>query len=173
MAEREDKNNYRNPSQDVFKGLWEAKVVIAIAFIAVFVRLSYTNEQPTTVPTAQLVTTSEVANYPDELIGKTVTVRSRPLQRVGLSSFTVSDRRFFGGEPILVVNASGRPFDLPSDRENIIQVTGEVRNLAIPQIERQYNLSLQDQYYRDYINKPVIIARDIRLAPDSTAITLR
>ncbi|MBF2060374.1 MAG: hypothetical protein IGR91_09395, partial [Fischerella thermalis M66_A2018_004] len=65
------------------------------------------------------------------------------------------------------------PFDLPSDRENIIQVTGEVRNLAIAQIERQYNLSLQDQYYRDYINKPVIIARDIRLAPDSTAITLR
>ncbi|MFB2770095.1 hypothetical protein ACE1AT_12535 [Pelatocladus sp. BLCC-F211] len=173
MAESGDKQNHRNPSQDIFKGLWEAKVVITIALLAVFVKLSYTNEQPSTAPTAQLVTTSEVVNYPDELIGKTVTVRSRPLQKVGLTSFTVSDRRFFGGDPILVINASGRPFDLPSDRENVIQVTGEVRDLAIAEIEQQYKLSLQDQYYQDYVNKPVIIARDIRLAPDATAITLR
>lgn len=172
MAERDDKHNYRNPSQDIFKGLWKAKIMIAIAFLAVLVRLSYTNEQPSTVPTAQLVTTSEVASNPDELIGKTVTIRSRPLQQVGLTSFTVSNRRFFGGEPILVVNASGRPFDLPSDRESIIQVTGEVRNLAIPEIEQQYNLILQDLYYRDYINKPVIIATDMRVVSVSDEITL-
>ncbi|MCP6762217.1 MAG: hypothetical protein NHB32_26500 [Fischerella sp. CENA71] len=173
MAESGDKQNNINPSQDIFKGLWEAKVVITIALLAVFVKLSYTNEQPSTTSTAQLVTTSEVVQYPDELIGKTVTVRSRPLQKVGLTSFTVSDRRFFGGDPILVINASGRPFDLPSDRENVIQVTGEVHDLVIPEIEQQYQLSLQDQYYQDYVNKPVIIARDIRLAPDATAITLR
>ncbi|RAM51826.1 MAG: hypothetical protein C6Y22_09540 [Hapalosiphonaceae cyanobacterium JJU2] len=173
MAESGDKQNNINPNKDIFKGLWEAKVVITIALLAVFVKLSYTNEEPLTTPTAQLVTTSEVVNYPDELIGKTVTVRSRPLEKVGLTSFTVSDRRFFGGDPILVINASGRPFDLPSDRENVIQVTGEVRDLAIPEIEQQYKLSLQDQYYQDYVNKPVIIARDIRLAPDATAITLR
>ncbi len=173
MAESGDKQNNINPNKDIFKGLWEAKVVITIALLAVFVKLSYTNEEPLTTPTAQLVTTSEVVNYPDELIGKTVTVRSRPLEKVGLTSFTVNDRRFFGGDPILVINASGRPFDLPSDRENVIQVTGEVRDLAIPEIEQQYKLSLQDQYYQDYVNKPVIIARDIRLAPDATAITLR
>jgi hypothetical protein len=173
MAESGDKQNNINPNKDIFKGLWEAKVVITIALLAVFVKLSYTNEEPLTTPTAQLVTTSEVVNYPDELIGKTVTVRSRPLEKVGLTSFTVNDRRFFGGDPILVINASGRPFDLPSDRENVIQVTGEVRDLAIAEIEQQYKLSLQDQYYQDYVNKPVIIARDIRLAPDATAITLR
>ncbi|TFI53431.1 hypothetical protein BLD44_014830 [Mastigocladus laminosus UU774] len=173
MAESGDKQNNINPKKDIFKGLWEAKVVITIALLAVFVKLSYTNEEPLTTPTAQLVTTSEVVNYPDELIGKTVTVRSRPLEKVGLTSFTVNDRRFFGGDPILVINASGRPFDLPSDRENVIQVTGEVRDLAIAEIEQQYKLSLQDQYYQDYVNKPVIIARDIRLAPDATAITLR
>ncbi|TBR61767.1 hypothetical protein B4U84_13645 [Westiellopsis prolifica IICB1] len=173
MAESGDKRNNINPNKDIFKGLWEAKVVITIALLAVFVKLSYTNEEPLTTPTAQLVTTSEVVNYPDELIGKTVTVRSRPLEKVGLTSFTVNDRRFFGGDPILVINASGRPFDLPSDRENVIQVTGEVRDLAIEEIEQQYKLSLQDQYYQDYVNKPVIIARDIRLAPDATAITLR
>ncbi|BAZ68151.1 MAG: hypothetical protein KME28_26035 [Pelatocladus maniniholoensis HA4357-MV3] len=173
MAESSNKQNNLNPSQDIFKGLWQAKVIITIALLAVFVRLSYTNEQASTVPTAQLVTTSEVVNYPDELIGKSVTVRSRLLQKVGLTSFTVSDRRFFGGEPILVINASGRPFDLPSDRDEAIQVTGEVHDLKIAEIEQQYKLSLQDEYYQDYVNKPVIIARDIRLAPDATAITLR
>ncbi|MGJ5673177.1 MAG: hypothetical protein ACR9NN_06115 [Nostochopsis sp.] len=173
MAESSDKKNNINPNKDIFKGLWEAKVVIAIALLAVFVRLSYTNEELSINPNAQLVTTSEVVNYPDQLIGKTVTVRSRALQKVGLTSFTVSDRRFFGGAPILVINASGRSFDLPGDRENVIQVTGEVHDLAISEIEQQYNLSLQDQYYQDYVNKPVIIARDIRLAPDANAITLR
>ncbi|KOP27624.1 hypothetical protein AMR41_03810 [Hapalosiphon sp. MRB220] len=173
MAESSDKQSNINPGQDIFKGLWQAKVLIIIVLLAVFVRLSYRNEQPSTNPTAQLVTTSEVVKYPDELIGKTVIVRSRPLQKVGLTSFTVSDRRFFGGDPILVINASGRPFDLPGDRDEVIQVTGEVHDLEIAEIEQQYKLSLQDEYYQDYVNKPVIIARDIKLAPDATAITLR
>ncbi len=44
-------------------------------------------------------------------------------------------------------------------------MTGQIRNLVIPEIEQQFKLKLRDEYYKDYINKPAIIARYIALAP--------
>lgn len=116
---------------------------------------------------------SEMANNTDELIGKSVTIRSKAIQKIGLSSFTVSDARFFNGEPIVVINASGVPFDLPLDHNTAVQVTGQVRNLVIPEIEREFNLSIQNEDYRDYINKPAIIAQHLILAPQPGQISQR
>ena len=124
-------------------------------------------------PKANITATSEIVNNTDEFVDKNATIRSRPIQKVGLSSFTVSDARFFRGEPIVVVNASGVPFNLPVDENTQIQVTGRVRNLVIPEIERQFKLKLQDKYYTDYINKPAIIARYITLAPKPGQVTQR
>ncbi|NJM23928.1 MAG: hypothetical protein HC836_25875 [Richelia sp. RM2_1_2] len=52
-----------------------------------------------------------------------------------------------------------------------IQVTGIVRNLVVADIEREYNLTLDRQYYTDYENKPAIIAQSMALAPDPGDIT--
>ncbi len=111
------------------------------------------------------VGTSEVMERPTELIGQTVTVTSNPIKRVGLSSFTVSDKQIFDNRQLLVVNATGEPFNIPSDTATPVQVTGELRNLVIPEIERKYKLDLKDQFYKKYQNQPVIIARSIALAP--------
>jgi hypothetical protein len=116
---------------------------------------------------------SEIANGTDEFIGKSVTIRSKAIQKIGFSSFTVRDVRFFNGEPIVVVNASGVPLDLPLDQNIKVQVTGQVRNLVIPQIEQEFNLNIQKEDYRDYINKPAIIARYLALAPEPSQITQR
>jgi hypothetical protein len=115
---------------------------------------------------SQITNTTEIARDTDNFIGKTVTIRSKASERVGLRSFTVTDRRFFG-KPIVVINATGKPFDLPQDRSTEVQVTGQVRKLDIPKIERDFKLNVQDEYYKDYINKPAIIARQIVLAPKS------
>ncbi|MEH2069694.1 MAG: hypothetical protein V7K47_16290 [Nostoc sp.] len=117
--------------------------------------------------------TSAITQNTDEFIGQSVTIKSRATQKIGLSSFTVSDARFFGGEPIVVVNASGVPFELPLDENIKVQVTGQVRNLVIPKIEQEFNLKIQDKYYKDYINKPAIIARYLVLAPQPGQITQR
>ena len=122
-------------------------------------------------PEANITNTSEIVNNADEFVNKTATIRSKPIEKVGLSSFTVSDARFFRGEPIVVVNASGLPFNLPVDRNIEIQVTGQVRNLVISEIEREFKLRLQDEDYTDYINKPAIIARYITLAPKPGQVT--
>ncbi len=123
------------------------------------------------VPGTGNVTTQEVANNAAALDGKTVTVRSEPKGKVGPASFTVEDEKFFGTESILVVNASGEPFVLPEDDDIDIQVTGIVRNFVIADVESEYNLKLDKQYYVEYENKPAIIAQSIALSPDPGDIT--
>ncbi len=169
LGQNNDSDNYGVVS-DVLGSLWSARVVIGIALLAVILRACYSYQQPTEALPG-LVSTAEIARNTDDLIGRSVTIRSRPLEQVGNSSFTVRDRRFFGGEPILVINASGQPFNLPANRNLEILVTGEVRNLVIPEVEREFNIGLQDKYYKEYINRPAIIARTITLAPAPGQVT--
>ncbi|BAZ08995.1 hypothetical protein NIES4071_08010 [Calothrix sp. NIES-4071] len=121
--------------------------------------------------TSQITNTNEIKRETDDFIGKSVAIRSKPVQRIGLRSFAVNDRRLFGGKPIVVINASGVPFNLPEDRNIEVQVTGQVRNLNIPEIERKFKLKIQDEYYKDYINQPAIIAHYIALAPKPAQVT--
>jgi hypothetical protein len=150
------------------QALGQAGVLVFLVAIALIVRsCSFFDAKPT------ITNTSEIAENTDKFIGNSVTIKSRVIQKIGSSSFTVSDARFFRGEPLVVVNASGVPFNLPSDQNIKIQVTGQVRNLVIPKIEQEFNLNIQDKYYKDYINTPAIIARYIVLAPQPGQITQR
>lgn len=148
---------------------WKFQGVIALSLMALILPACADNNQAN-VPGTGNVTTEEVADNTATLAGKTVTVRSKPVDKVGPASFTVSDQKFFGSEPILVINASGEPFTLPAD-DIEVQVTGIVRNLVVADIEREYNLTLDRQYYTDYENKPTIVAQSMALSPDPGDIT--
>ena len=164
-------NHNESPASDFMQRLWDARVVLALGLTAVLCRAYYYNAPPTAVP-SKMVTTSEVVyKTTKEAIGKTVTISSKPIQKVGSSFFTVSDQKFLDGKPIVVINASGVPFDLPNDRNTNVQVTGQVRNLVIPKVERDFHLKLQDESYKNYVNKPAIIAKSIALAPELSQIT--
>lgn len=143
-------------------GLQDATLLVALILIAGFVRLGNINDQDTS-SFPSLTSTSEVVDNKDAFIGKTVTIRSKPVQQVGLSAFTINDEPRISKAPILVVNASGVPFDLPANRNGKVEVTGQVRNLVIPEIERDFNVSLEDNNYKGYINRPAIIAKSIKL----------
>ncbi|MBH8554472.1 hypothetical protein I8751_19315 [Nostocaceae cyanobacterium CENA357] len=105
------------------------------------------------------VTTEEVADNTNELLGQTVTIRSEPVRKISPTTFTVSDNQFFGGETILVVNASGQPATLPENAE--LQVTGKVAKFVATDIEKEYSLDLDPNLYREYESKPAIIAQSI------------
>jgi hypothetical protein len=124
-----------------------------------------TAQQPVAQQQDNNVTTEEVTDNTNELIGQTVTIRSEPLQEIGTSTFTVNDEEFFGSEPILVVNSSGEPFTFPEDDNTDVQVTGEVRNLVVADLNREYDLDLDPDLYVDYENRPAIIAQSIAPAP--------
>ena len=117
------------------------------------------------------VTTEEVADETNRLIGQTVTIRSEPVEKINANTFTVSDEQFFGTESILVVNASGQPFVLPAEDNVEVQVTGQVRNFVLADVEREFNLGLDREVYVEYENKPAIIAQAIALAPEPGEIS--
>ena len=169
ISHEKKKFNLSKSKSRFMNKFWKLQGAILLAMMA-FVLPACSNDEAN-VPGAGNVTTKEVANNTDALAGKTVTVRSEAKEKVGPASFTVSDEKFFGDESILVVNASGEPFTLPADDDIEIQVTGVVRNLVIADVEREYNLKLDKQYYLEYENKPAIIAQSIALSPDPGDIT--
>lgn len=115
------------------------------------------------------ITAQEVVNETKNVIGRRVTVRSEPLQIVGSNAFTINNKQLFNDENILVINATGTPFTLPNDNIDI-QVTGVVRQFNAIDVAREFNLNLQPNIYREYENKPVIIAESLALAPEQRQI---
>ncbi|MBD2744937.1 hypothetical protein [Coleofasciculus sp. FACHB-1120] len=144
---------------------------IALAILA-FLLPACTSNNPEKVggPTANTnVSTEEVANKTNALLGKSVTVRSEVEKKVGANSFTIGDEKLFGSEKILVINASGAPTVLPDDIE--LQVTGKVAKLVVADVEREFNLDLEPELEVEYKDKPAIIAQSIALAPDPGEVT--
>lgn len=115
------------------------------------------------------ITAQEVVNETKDVIGRRVTVRSEPLQIVGTNAFTINNQQLFNDENILVINATGTPFTLPNDNIDI-QVTGVVRKFRVTDVAREFNLDLQPDIYREYEDRPVIIAQSLALAPEQRQI---
>lgn len=149
---------------------WYSKTAaIAIAGLAMLLP-ACSNDPNAGGPTAQSnVSTEEVAEETNELLGQSVTVRSPVGEKVGAHSFTVTDDEVFGNDKVLVINASGAPTVLPDDIE--LQVTGKVAKLVVADVEREYSLDLEPQLEVEYANKPVIIAQSIALAPKPGEVT--
>jgi uncharacterized protein YdeI (BOF family) len=131
-----------------------------------------TTAETDTAPTAgttqqsENVTAEEVSQKTAALIGKPVTVRSEPIQKINENVFTISDSEVFGGERILVVNASGDPVVLPEPQDAQLQITGEVARFNLNDIEKKYGFDLgEPNTYREYEGNPAIIAQSIALAP--------
>jgi hypothetical protein len=120
---------------------------------------------------ANNVTAKEVAEDTNQYLGKTVTIRSEPLRKLGPNTFTMSSEQFFGREPIVVVNTSGKPFVLPENQDVEVQVTGQVRQFVLADINRDYSLTLQPDLYREFEKRPAIVAQSIALAPEPGQIS--
>lgn len=108
------------------------------------------------------VTAEDVAKDTQNLVGKEITVRSLTTQAVGNSGFVMTPEN---GEPILVINATGSPFTLPSG-DLPVQATGKVAELVVADVEREFGLQLEDELYADYERKPAIVAQSLALAPN-------
>lgn len=143
--------------------LFRSSGIAALALMAFILPACNLNREATAPTNA---TAEKVATNTDRWIGQTVTIRSEPLKKIAPNTFTMSSNQFFGQEPILVVNASGKPFVLPTAQGSDVQVTGRVRRFVLADIEREYNLGLDPNLYREYESQPAIIAQSIALAPE-------
>jgi len=108
------------------------------------------------------VTSEEVAGDTSALVGQEITIRNTVTETIGDESFTVKAE---GGEPILVVNATGQPFQVP-DSNVPIQTTGTVEQFSVDTIGQRYGVTLDRELYSDYEGQPAIMAKSLAWAPN-------
>ncbi|MBE9065444.1 hypothetical protein IQ260_02120 [Leptolyngbya cf. ectocarpi LEGE 11479] len=129
------------------------------------------SETTTPEDAAENVTTEEVASGVEGLIGETVSLRAEVSETVDETSFMLENDKFFGGEDILVINASGEPFVLTEGDDTPVQVSGEVQQFISTEFESEYGLGLDLDLYADFEERPVVVAQSIALSPDPGDIT--
>ncbi|MEM7714499.1 MAG: hypothetical protein AAF349_13155 [Cyanobacteria bacterium P01_A01_bin.68] len=153
-----------NQTQNLFR--WSPKIISTIAFFGLLFTLYFVLKREP-APTPGLMSVSTITEEKDDLIGKFVTVRSKSIEKIGPTSFAVRKKNFFiKSKPVIIINASGKVFNLPTNKDTEVQVTGMVRELDIPKLEKEFNLRLQDKVYEDYKNTSAIVAQHIALAPE-------
>ncbi len=152
---------------------WQRTVGLLLA--ASMTALAACAETPSEVTTqeeaTENVTTEELSDGAEGLIGQMVSLRAEVEETVDDTSFLLEDDQLFGGEDILVINASGEPFVLIEGDDTDVQVTGEVQQLVIADFETEYGLTLDPALYADYEDRPVVVAQSIALSPDPGDIT--
>ncbi|MGB3613496.1 MAG: hypothetical protein WBA10_06845 [Elainellaceae cyanobacterium] len=160
---------------NVFKNRLGRIAAISLAFATSTTLLSACSEPTaeTTTPekAAENVTSEELSDGAEGLIGESVSIRSEVAETVDDVSFLLEDDQFFGGEDILVINASEEPFVLAEGDDTPVQVTGEVQQLVIAEFEEAYGVVLDPELYVDYEDRPVIVAQSIALSPDPGDLT--
>lgn len=117
------------------------------------------------------VQVDDLSDNVEAYLGQTVTVREDAEEIVGDNAFLLDEDELFGGEEVLVINASGEGIHLVEGDDTEVQATGEVRELVIADVEREYGLDLDPEIYADYETRPVIIAQSLALAPDPEDLT--
>jgi hypothetical protein len=143
---------------------------LALSLMAILLP-ACTNETTTREEALENVTTQQVSEETSNYVGETVTIRGDVNEVVGDASFLMDDEQLLGGEEILIVNASGEGITLPEGEGSQVQVTGEVKNFVIADIERDYGLDFDPNLYAEYEQKPAVIAQSIALSPDPGDIT--
>lgn len=161
-----------NPLNNLSRPRAVASGLLLAASIVVLPACSETPQETTTQSeAADNVTTEELSSGAEGLIGETISIRAEVEETVGETSFLLEDDQLFGGEDILVINASSEPFVLAEGDETEVQVTGEVQQLVIAEFETEYGFDLDPTLYADYEDRPVVVAQSIALSPDPGDIT--
>jgi len=115
-------------------------------------------------PAENNVTSEDVGNVADSnslIIGKEVTVRNQVSEAIDANGFIMNSN---GASRILVINATGAPF-APPGKDIPVQATGIVESFVSNDIQKKYNLTLDQNAYQSYSNQPAIVAKSLALAP--------
>ena len=111
------------------------------------------------------VTIEDIAEEDNVALGEEVTVRGEVTEVEPGMSFVLQEEGLFEGDEVLVINVSQQM--LPEQQDNLeLQVTGEKGMLVVADVEQEYGLDLNPEFYVDYENKPVIFASSMVLSPE-------
>jgi superfamily II DNA/RNA helicase len=122
---------------------------------------------PTMTPgmgtTGMMADFEEVADNPNQFMGQMVTLNGEVAEVLGPNVFRIQEDQLIGGDDIIVITTDGQ---MPVMEDSQVQVTGEVRQLVITEIERDYDLGWDDTFSteieREYTDRPAIVAQSIQ-----------
>lgn len=103
----------------------------------------------------------EIAEEPNEFLGKIVTVSSEVEKVIGPNAFTLDDKELIGGKELLVVGAI--PAGGTINEGETVLVTGPVHKFVTAEIERDFDFDLQPELEVEYEGKAVVIARSTQI----------
>jgi hypothetical protein len=167
----------------VFKGSAMALALAAFALTACQTPGNNTTTAPNQPTAGQRITTDtdpddvnvqvgDLTGNLEDYLGQTVSVRGDLVEAVGENAFVIRGDGLFGGDDVVVFNTTGAPLVFPSeDITERVQVTGEVRQVVIGDLARQYGITLDEATYGDYENNPAIIAESVVMAPEPGEIS--
>lgn len=137
--------------------LWNAKQAITLVLFAALLPACNPSSSPETGTTV-----GEVANVASaNLVGKTVTVSGEVEEIVGPKAFTIEGERLFNDPELLVLNTTSSPVI----EDVLVQVTGTVREFVVSEIEKEFDVDLDQEVEVEFRGKPVLIATAVTLTP--------
>jgi hypothetical protein len=166
-----------------FKGSAMALALTAFALTACQTPGNDTTTAPNQPTAGQQITTDtnpddvnvqvgDLTGNLEDYLGQTISVRGDLVEAVGENAFVIRGNGLFGGDDVVVFNTTGAPLVFPSEEiTERVQVTGEVRQVVIGDLARQYGITLDEATYGDYENSPAIIAESVVMAPEPGEIS--
>lgn len=164
-------NQFKSNTHLTDFGIRTGAIALALCAASLMPGYSKSEVEAATPRMKQTIPAEEVSESTSEYLGETITMRGEIEETNEYpNSFLIDDERFFGGENILVLNATGDVISLPQEDIDV-QVTGEVREFQVAEIEREFDWDLDADYYVEYEGQPAIVATSIVLSPKPEEIT--
>lgn len=122
------------------------------------------------------VSAESILDDPSAYYGSTVTVSGSVNRIISPTMFTIKGRE--SGDELLVMSidsiaaVSGRSAAEPVGEQDIVQVTGRIRDFARDDMESEFGLDFEDREIA-YESGPVIVARDAAATLSSVIVTPR
>ena len=120
------------------------------------------------------VTVDDITDNPARYLGQTVTTAGEVDEILGPRAFTIGGDDFIGEDELLVVGANqlpaiqGRPGAEQLAENDVVTVRGTVRRFVLADVERDLGVDLEDNLFRDWADKPAIVAQQISVTPRRT-----
>lgn len=114
----------------------------------------------------QNVSLEEVMSDPDSFVGQVVSVRGEVKKNLGTRGLTVETSGIQPDELLVVsreslVGVGGGPGEALYSEKDGVRVSGVVRTFFLEELEAEIGEDLNEEAYREYEGKPVVIADSI------------
>lgn len=102
-------------------------------------------------PPGEEVSAADIMDDPESFLGKEVTVEGEVQRTAGAQAYVIGGG--LGEGDLLVLGAP------PRKEGDEVQVTGQVRILEVPAVEREIGRDIEPEIEREFAQKPVLMAR--------------